>query len=306
MNPYDYMIQLAEKNICDGVLEEPRFYYDSVLMVDGNVQQGTPDVFRNGEQFPVRITHMTMAMRGYTSLAAVADERVIQDIGVRLRGHDTYYKNRQFTCAPLWHNTPVAAGDAYGRGCSSWRFERPFVLSARDALRVIAALESTPTGTSRRIGVGFSGLGMASRRPYFLAFDTELTAAAQTQFQTDTYRNDGGEPIVITEMSCWAAGLTNVANPIGDVRELRVNVNQVGNGTGAQWGVGPVNATPLPECPAVLLGPTSGRAIVHRFPGDGFIWEPGEGITLEVQRKAATVPANTQVGVAMLGYIVVK
>ena len=57
---------------------------------------------------------------------------------------------------------------------------------------------------------------------------------------------------------------------------------------------------------ASLLGVRSGRAVVHQFPGDGLIWEPGEGIDLRIQGfpDLEEIP-NVDVNIALTGYITI-
>jgi hypothetical protein len=52
----------------------------------------------------------------------------------------------------------------------------------------------------------------------------------------------------------------------------------------------------------VLLGYGAGRSIVHRFPGEGLLWEPGEGITLDMQALDDSVEGYT-VGLSLYGYV---
>jgi len=59
--------------------------------------------------------------------------------------------------------------------------------------------------------------------------------------------------------------------------------------------------------PVALLGTHGGRALVHRFPGDGFVWEPGEGVEIDAFNNNVTVtPGPIALGVGMLGYIAVR
>lgn len=307
INDREYLIKLAEKNVCEGIIEEPRFFYDSIGVDNtGLVTPGNEDVFRNGEQFPVRLTHMVAAIRGeeLASPVALVNERMIQRTGLRLTFHDQYYMNREFVPIPLWVNKVVAAGDTVTTAVASWFFARPLILSTRDSLRVSVALEDTPT-VDRRVVVCFTGVGIQSKRPYFFSSDVVLTTTASTILSTDRFRNDGAEPIVLTDMtvSCGAdnAGLAT-DDPQGDIRRFRVNVRQLGNGTGADWGTGPVGANVLAECPAPLFGVTSGRAAVHEFP-EPLLWEPGEGITVETQQVGGTVTANTVLAIGLFGYL---
>jgi hypothetical protein len=52
----------------------------------------------------------------------------------------------------------------------------------------------------------------------------------------------------------------------------------------------------------MLLGQMQGRAVVHRFPGEGLIWEPGEGIIVQGLALDAAVE-GLDLAVALSGYI---
>lgn len=304
----DYLVALASKNIREGIIEEPRVYYDTfVLQADQIETPSKPDIFINGEQFPVVITHMAAAIRpDYTQAVPnpTLDERYIQRMGLRLTFHDQYYQSRDFVPLPLWLNKVVAAGDLVTEGTSAWTLDRPFVLSARDSMRVTVALEAPndDLNDTRRATVSFTGTGMLSKRPYFLSQSVELSDTTPVVLPTQGFRNDGAEPVAITDMAVHLSGETNAASAQGDIRRVRVNVRQIGNGTQADWMEGPTVPAPLNECPASLLGVTSGRALIHRFPGKGLLWEPGEGVTMDAVALDPSV-VDFELGVALLGYI---
>ncbi len=300
----DYLVELASQNLENGVIEEPRVYYDVItLNQPSQVTEGTPDVFINGEQFPVRITHLSAAIRpdfvGDTGL----DERFIQRMGLRLTFHDQFYMSRNFVAVPLWLSKCVAAADLVTQGTSTWVFDRPVILSARDSLRIEVQLEEAPT-TPRLVSVSFTGTGMLSKRPYFFSEDVELAGDGPIVLQTTQFRNDGAEPIALTDMAihCGAEELNPVGQ--GDIRQLRLQVRQIGNGTQADWFQGPQTPAPLARMPAVLAGYSTGRAVVHRFPGKGLLWEPGEGITLDAQALDVSVQ-DLNLAVSLSGYIMV-
>lgn len=297
----DYLVKLASENACKGVIEEPRVYYDTItLAADGVVSEADRATFINGEQFPVRITHFATYLRPNFDQATGLDERFIQRVGLRLMFHDQYYQSREFVPAPLWSNKVVAGPAPLTTGFVSHTFERPVILSARDSLRVDVALESTPT-YPRLVSVSFTGVGMLSKRPYFLASKRELADTIMRTLDTADFRNDGAEPIALTDMvvHCGAEELAQTG--AGDVRQVRVQIQQIGNGTNARWFVGPTNP-PLAQCPAPLLGLTQGRAIIHQIPGEGVLLEPAEGIIPQAIALAASVE-GLRVGFAMLGYI---
>ncbi|UCC73995.1 MAG: hypothetical protein JSV86_05410 [Gemmatimonadota bacterium] len=302
----DYLVRLAQKNYCDGIIEEPRLYYDSLPINQAGLEtRGDPDVFINGEAFPVRLTHLVMAARVLDQNGAVIDERFVQRVGLRLTFHDQNYMNRLFTPLPLWADVPIAAGDLVGRSVAAWRFGRPPILSARDTLQVTVALERVPAGNATRdVTVSFTGIGLLSKRPYFFSATVTLANAVATVLDTARFRPDGTEPVALTDMTVHCSALSTANDPNGDVREVRVQVRQVGNGTNATWFQGPITINPLPQAPAQLVGLRSGRSIVHKFPGDGLIWEPGEGITMAMQQlDPAITSGNIDVCIGLAGYL---
>jgi hypothetical protein len=68
-NYLDHVISLGQGMIRNGIINEPRLYFDEITPnADQNViVAGQPETFYNGEQFPVRITHMTASVRYLTS-----------------------------------------------------------------------------------------------------------------------------------------------------------------------------------------------------------------------------------------------
>lgn len=302
----DDLIRLAKENICLGVLMEPRWYYDSFTIPTAStaIVAGNPDVFQNGEQFPVVITHLTMAIRGVLNdVNATPDERLIQRIGLRIAYHDQWYMNRDFPVVPLWGNRITAAADSWTQGSAVWRFDRPVILGTRDSIQVQAIPEQVPVN-SRTARVSFTGVGLQSRRPYFLQGELAFTAAALGSFNTQDFRNDGTEPIALDQVVVNYSAEANASNPNGDIRLLRLNFRHIGGGTSADWGQGPIGAASLPQGPAVLLGQQSGRCLVHKIPGDGWIWEPGEGVTVDIQPRVA-ITNGCRFTLGMLGYIAV-
>jgi hypothetical protein len=227
--------------------------------------------------------------------------RQMQRMGVRFTFHDQYYMGREFKALPLWATKVVTGPQALTPAFSSYTFDRPVILSARDSLRVQVALESQPA-SPRRVSVSFSGVGLLSKRPYFLASEVELSNEAPVILDTVDFRNDGTEPIALTDMVLHCGA--EVEDPVGagDIRQLRVQIRQIGNGTGADWYIGPTSPVPLSQMPATLLGTTQGMAVVHQFPGDGLIWEPGEGIVVQgIALDQSAEGLNLAVG--LTGYI---
>lgn len=300
----DHLIELASQNICDGVIEEPRVYFDEIpIRADGVVSKGDPNVFINGEQFPVRITRVSFALRGedIEGTFTLPDERLLARVGVRFVFHDAYYQSAVFQPVPLWSNVICAGARGLTPGYSSYVFDRPLVLSARDTLRVVAALEAAEE-TARTATVGFHGVGLQSKRPYLLGASRDLTAITPVTFQGADYRNDGTEPIALTEMVVRLSATTDDPTGAGDVRLGRFNVRTVGNGTGSDWFIGPSTPAPISQCFGANLGFTLGRAVVHQIPNEGWLWEPGEGITVDANALADEAEGLV-LTVAMSGYI---
>jgi hypothetical protein len=194
------------------------------------------------------------------------------------------------------------------RGVSSWIFDRPTVLSARDGLRVQVQLEFAPgVGVTRSVAVGFTGVGLLSKRPYLLSDTLELSDANIANFNAAALHNDGGEPIALTDASFIVGALSDAADAAGDVTKARFQVKLLGNGTQAEWfktNAGASTPPPVVRAPAQLLGVSTGRSVVHRFPGDGMLLEPGEGFTAEALGTTSAARA-TQFALASVGYIVI-
>jgi hypothetical protein len=330
-NSYDYqqyMIKLQESNVLSGITNEPRVFYDTIQTgIPLAEVQGHPEVFRNGEDFPIRITHCLMALKRLRFDAeeeenVPVDPRNIQRMGVRLKFHDQYYMNRYasnpiagtqrqvFVPAPAWALNPTAAAEIISFGSSAWQFQRPFILSVRDTIRVDLQLDEAPTveEVSFPVTVSFTGKGVLSSRPYFFSGMLFIGDAQRQTLDTENFKNDGSEPVMITNMTVNVSGASSDADSTGDISRVSVGIRQIGNGTNAAWVSGPVNEPGLvPDMvPAVLLGQQSGRAIVHRFPGHGLLWAPGEGITAQVQNLTGGAILGASVHIGLLGYISVQ
>jgi hypothetical protein len=302
----DHIVNLAAEDICNGVIEEPRVFYDVItLLANGLPSSGDPNTFINGEQFPIRITQASFALRGAVEddVFVLPDERLLQRVGIRFVFHDQYYQTSAFQPAPLWSNKVVSGPVALTPGVASYTFDRPAILSARDTLRVVVALEAaTDANTFRRASVSFYGTGVQSKRPYFLGSARNLSTVAQQVVQGADFRNDGTEPIALTDMTVELSAQDDDPVGAGDVRLLRVQVRQLGNGIGADWFIGPQTPLPIGQCFAGLLGFTQGRAVVHQFPGEGLLWEPGEGVRVEGSALAAESEGLNLI-VGLSGYI---
>jgi len=260
----DYVINLATGgSMKSGVLNEPRIFYDVIPQNTSStvITSGTPGVFVNGEQFPIHLTHLTAAQAYLDQTGAVADEQLIQRIGMRLVFHNQFYMNAQFVPVPLWGNKVVAAPDAVTFGNAHWNFVKngnPFVLSARDTLVVRVRLNDASAPTSGvPVNVITTGFGMLSKRPYLFNSETILTTLQRTNLSTVDLRNDGLEPIVITDITVTVSSEVEDSSPVGIIGRVSLNIMQVSNGTGAWWFAGPQTPVPIPEMQATLLGVTT-------------------------------------------------
>jgi hypothetical protein len=307
----DYVIELAKPlQIRSGVINVPRVYFDEIPLsaVADGITVGTPGTLVNGEQFPVRLTRMVASIRYLTQAGLLANDIFLQRVGLRMRFHDQYYMNPNFLPVPLWGNQCVAPPVPVGSNLAHWDFVKngqPFVLSARDTLIVSVQLQDAANPSSAvPVSVMFTGIGELSRRPYMFSGSVDLDTVARTDLSTVDFRNDGIEPVVITDMTVSVSAQED-ATTEGNINRLRINVRQVGNGTNADWFVGPQTPPPpIPLMQATLCGVTTGRALVHEFPGDGLIWLPGVGITVENQARIAGMTAVLVIGFS--GYIMVQ
>jgi hypothetical protein len=307
----DYVIRIAKGALVrQGVINEPRILFDEVPVpvTPGLIGPGSPGTFVNGEPWPLRLTHVVAAIRRLAADGlSEGNELLTSLIGMRLLFHDQYFQNSQFVAVSSWGNKATANANPADEGTAHWDFVsngQPFVLSARDTLIVSLQLQQAPPGQeSIPVTVTFLGIGTISRRPYILQGSRDMVGLAPMDLSTVDFRNDGLEPIAITDMQVQAAGTSEDA-PQGFVNNVRINVKQVGNGTNTWWFAGPTAPLNQQRAQANLLGLTTGRAVVCQLPGDGFVWEPGEGMTLEVGSR---VPLQVQqtLCVGLAGYVMV-
>jgi hypothetical protein len=307
-NYVDYIVALSKRGfIRKGIINEPRVFYDVVeLNANQTVTSGTPGVLINGEQFPIRLTHMLASVAYLDSADAVDPEINIQRIGMRLTFHNQNYMNSQLLPLPLWGNKVVAAAESVSFGTSHWDLVangQPFILSARDTLIVSLHLNDAVSPASAvPVNVALTGFGALSKRPYLLNSQALLADLNPVNMTTVDFRNDGSEPIIITDITVNVAAEIESIDPTGSIGRISIQIRQVGNGTNANWFEGPPAPTGM-RMQATLMGVTSGRAVTHQFPGDGLLWEPGEGITLEGQLLGLDVTSRLTVGFS--GYIMV-
>jgi len=296
---------LAADTVCVGRLNEPRAYFDTVTVPEtastSEIFPGSSAVFRNNEDFPVQIKWLVIGTNWLDGQNNPVDERFLARIGLRIRQHDHYYMSRQLVACPLWSNTLSTAPLSISNAGVTWTFTHPVVLSARDTFQVRVALTAAPVA-SRTVRVAFHGVGRLTSRPYFFESQAVLTNAVVTTMDTAPFRNDGAEPVDIQFMVANVSSEPSDADPTGDSRAATIQINQVGNGTNADWIKGPVFPTPILRPPVSQLGCTLGRSIVHQLPGSGWVWEPGEGVQIDLARLG-TLDTDTPVTISMLGHI---
>lgn len=312
MDQSEYVRRVAERNVAeqDATHFEPRIFYDRFVF-DGATERvfSNLDVFRNAEKYPVRITHIVAAMRydasgdGPQSGGPVfGDERAIQRYGLRIRAHGTYYQNAQLTPLPLLANVPLATSDVVTRALSSWQLPKPIILGNRDNFQIEVALISAVAGEEQRVAVTLEGVGLYSRQPKRLGSSKLIDDTDIHTLDVDDFRNDGTEPFEVTQITVHHTPSVDQANPVGNVRNVRVRMRVNGNGTGEWWVTGRTGGTAVDAlADASLWGLTCGRAVVHKLPGAGWLWYPNEGVTPEVH-SFDPVRADT-VLVAMIGYM---
>jgi hypothetical protein len=310
----DHVLRTARDGLIrQGVINEPRMLFDEITVPRSTdmIGPGSPGTFINGEPWPLRITHVLAAMRHVDKDGVTPGIDLLTSlVGMRLMFHDQFFMNAQFVACSTWGNKATATPNPTDEGTAHWDFvanAQPFVLSARDTLIVSVALQVAPAaGQSIPVTVTFMGIGSLSRRPYMLQGTRDVTSLAPIDLSTVDFRNDGLEPIVITDMQVQVAGETRTAGitPQGVLSNLRLNIKQVGNGTNTWWFAGPTAPINQQRAQASLVGVTTGRAVVCQLPGDGFIWEPGEGMTIEVQPRT-TLQIDPVLCVGLTGYIMV-
>jgi len=302
----DYLVKAAAENVCDGIIEEPRLYWDFFdLGASQLAVRNHADAFVNGEKFPVRLTHLLAAVRpGFDDSPITGlTETDIQRMGLRLIFHDQFYMSDRHMALPAWRNTVTSPSPPSDRATSSLTLDRPVILSSRDSLAISVWLEDTPS-SARLVSVSLTGTGLVSKRPYFFSGELEVSDTQKHLLDPRDFRNDGTEPVAITDMVLHCGAESGASSGAGDIRYLRVNVRHLGNGTQDDWVVTSTATTVPSGAPAVLWGKTAGRAIVHRFPGDGIFLEPGDGIDAEALALNTDVN-NLQLVIGLMGYLAV-
>ena len=320
---YNEIIQFAAKNRGEGRIIEPRFYYDS-FDVNGN---SDPAAFKNGEQFPVRLTHLIVSplpyvaqVRGGPTLV-YAQPSITQTVFLRVERYGEFYQSETTLRASSWANVNVAPPPALNGGQVVHRFAQPVVLGMRDSFRVefapLTGLQSatfaafpphfntsiamTPAADfSGSATVQFAGVGMMSGRPYIFGGPATISGNKYI-VDASLLQNAGNEPVALTEVTVTGLAPLNIvgdtltgipqAGSVADARLWSMQVRQIGSGTQADWFSGPVITTPVPRMPLSLLGTHMGNALVHEFPGDGLTLEPGE--MMRVNGTPANATDNT-------------
>lgn len=310
----DLLKFLAAKNVCDGKLYEPRIYsqtfnFDQSGLV--NPLYSDEDLFRNAEQYPVRITHVLAQIRDASGATSIA-ERDLQGYSLRFRMNDTFYMNDDPTPVPLFHNVPCAASDIITRATSTWKFNHPVYMGNRDTFQVRVALEyavDVSTEATLQVWVAFHGFGALSRRPKELAgYTTFNPQSGELVIPDGFFRNDGTEPLEIHAVHCTVLPPTGSAGigAVGNIRRPRLSIRLVGNGTNQNWST---SDNPNNTVCAGLWSATTSRAMVHALPfaadnARGWIWEPNQGLQIEVTGPLSG-PTQSQINIALLGEIVV-
>lgn len=304
--------RLASKYAVNPKIVEPRAFFDRVVF-DGVNARGlvAPEVFRNGFKYPIQIKYIMLSMLEQNeyppSSPILGDERMIQKYGVRIYDHGSWFMNGDFIPGPLWHNRTTAAADFISRAVSVWQFDHSFLLASRDSMEVKVSLELQTTST-RRVQVTFEGFGKISKVPYIFTGYAAITSADGTNevdIPPDFFKNEGLEPVVITTMTINCGPDDEDVDPEGDIRDLNISIRQVGYGTNQDWITGPLNPIVFPRIPAQLLGISQGRCVVHCLPHDGWIWEPNEGVTVEIEQLFTPSRAGETVVIGMAGYLLV-
>lgn len=307
--------KVSKSHIVDatGRKYEPRCYFQEyVFATDQELSFPDTTAWRNGEQFPVVITHITAAMRGNRNRS---DEQypqqgspwLINDYSMRIESHDTAYMSSSYLPLPTWHNVRNAASDVFGASTSSWIFDKPMILGNRSSFKVQVRLERPPIdfeggATSRSCSVKFDAIGVNTGRPYTLGDALTLDSDSTGTFKSSRLQNVVGEPLRV--IGCAFSLGSEAPGFMADITQLRCRISVDGTGTSQSWTYGG-GQPPFPHeyVPVSLLGITSGICVCHRVPGNGWIWEPGQGVDPTVKYdQLATRPRETEEAV-MIGFI---
>lgn len=299
---------------------EPRVYFQEYVFADDQ-RMAFPDpvAWRNGEQFPVVITHITAAMRGSRIVGDEQNPRegspvLINNYGLRINSHDTFYQSPQMIQLPAWHNVRNASSDVVTPGTTTWVFDKPFLLGNRASFKVQVKLERAPVDaqqapSQRLVGVVFDCLGKITGRPYRLADTRDVDDTSIATFSSSRLQNQVAEPLEVLSVT-FTCG-SEQPGYAGDITQMRVRISCDGTGSNQSWSHGG-GVTPFPHefVPATLLGVTSGICVTHRIPGAGWLFDPGQGVDpaveflyLDLADRVRTTEEAVMIG--MLGYTVI-
>lgn len=333
------MLRTSGSGACKGVRYEPRVWYDVYdAPVDATgviIPSPNTDVFINSEEFPVVMTKMIFSVLGIT-INSLDDPPIplyvidgldswMNLFAVRIRQHGNYFMegttrqiDTQTAGVPIgvFNSGINAQVENISPGVVVWEFDKPTILSTRDSFRIPVQLQSTNDySTTRPVSVGLQGYGLISKQPYNLggSIDAGPTSAAADIDETN-FRNDGNEPIVLTRMTAFCGPSSEeLIDKTPDSRWAAINMKQIGNGSNANWFSGPSGqngATAFPYCPLPLLGGTGGSStVIHTLPGPGWVFNPGEGISIDYRNPMSIsfgyTVVSLRIGVSLLGYQVV-
>jgi len=357
---YKEVVQFASKNRGEGVLIEPRAYFDFLNYVDASVDLNVqvwntdPGAFTNGEQFPVRLTHFVVSPNFKVATFGTKDNvaqyvypDALHSVKLRIERYDEFYMNEFLINAPAWHNVNIAPPVAVGNALVTRTLKHAIVLSARDSFRVecervpfgdavgVSASNAEPPVTvtgSVAVTFTFTGVGMRSGRVYTWGDTLNFYADGPSiqSFDPAQLQNVGGEPVAITQMSFQVGPGDPILNgdvtvppadapAMFDTRLFRVGIRQQGNGTQADFQHGPTYPTEIRRMPLSLWGTDVGQSVVHQFPGDGLLLDPGQTVRVQGTRLAAIGADEDEreafaaglhypevVSIGLLGYLMVK
>jgi len=164
-----------------GKIIEPRFWFDSYTTL-GNTD---PAAFTNGEQFPVRLTHIVTSIPPFI----LSDEtgtglflpnlNSCQGATMHTRYHDEFYQSDIPLRLSSWSNTQIAPPTPYVNTVATHRFAQPVVLKERDHLRVVFG---------NRFGWSQIGNPLDPEAPIAaLPFDALVTESEFIPFNNPTY-----------------------------------------------------------------------------------------------------------------------
>jgi hypothetical protein len=315
------IIDSARSQLDTGVIYEPRGYpllfangglSHAPIALPGQVIQPLIDqpYFTNGEQFPVKITHVVLG--GFDPEQDLLEFQ--QRVGLRLRYHDNFYPNPFYMPLPAWQNRPSSLPDYMNRATSVWTFDEANILGQEDTLKV-SLRYATPTGFgSIDASVAFHGFGILSRRPYTIAGTITLDPAQSSvphDINAIVYRDDSSEPIALYQMvvTCTAPVPQQGFQSQGDTRGISIQVKQSGNSSRAQWFQSMrsvINQFATDQSPVSLVGAHGGQGLVHRLV-EPWIWNPGEGFQADALNiDLAEVENLYSFGAMALGTICIR